>query len=156
MTTEQLKELAEALSVLSAQSSVLQERTELRALMEENLNTGEVRQWILPLFYVMTYFLQDSKSPTTPLVKRIRTMLTKIDSQMSAYDERVGSSLQMISCDPQGRISVRDLERALSVIKHKPDDDVGQAVVRKLDVDKDGYVLLEHVLGLVKEEGLGK
>lgn len=43
MTTEQLKELAEALSVLSAQSSVLQERTELRTLMEENLNTGEVR-----------------------------------------------------------------------------------------------------------------
>lgn len=44
MTTEQLKELAEALSILSAQSSVLQERTELRALMEENLNTGEVRR----------------------------------------------------------------------------------------------------------------
>ena len=99
---------------------------------------------------------QDPKSPTTPLAKRIRTMLTKIDSQMSAYDKRVGSSLQMISCDPQGRISVRDLERALSVIKHKPDEDVGQAVVRKLDVDKDGYVLLEHVLGLVKQEGLGR
>ena len=42
MTNEQLKELAEALSVLSAQSSVIQERTQLRALMEENLNTGEV------------------------------------------------------------------------------------------------------------------
>jgi LETM1 and EF-hand domain-containing protein 1 len=83
-------------------------------------------------------------------------MLSKIDSQLCAYDERVGSSLQMISCDPQGRISVRDLERALSVIKHKPDEEVGQAVVRKLDVDQDGYVLLEHVLGLVKEEGLGE
>ncbi|KAF8507314.1 LETM1-domain-containing protein [Hysterangium stoloniferum] len=138
MTTEQLKELAEALSILSAQSSVMQERVELRALMEENLNSGE-----------------DPKSPTTPLAKRIRTMLTKIDTQLCAYDERVGSSLQMISCDPQGRISVRDLERALSVIKHKPDEEVGQAVVRKLDVDRDGYVLLEHVLGLVKEEGLG-
>ena len=82
-------------------------------------------------------------------------MLAKIDSQMSAYDERVGSSLQMISCDPQGRISVRDLERALSVIKHKPEEDVGQAIVRKLDVDQDGYVLLDHVMNLVKEEGLG-
>lgn len=83
-------------------------------------------------------------------------MLTKIDAQLSAYDERVGNSLQMISCDPQGRISVRDLERALSVIKHKPDEEVGQAVVRKLDVDQDGYVLLDHVLGLVREEGLGE
>lgn len=42
MTTEQLKELAEALSVLSAQSSVMQERTELRALMEENVASEEV------------------------------------------------------------------------------------------------------------------
>jgi LETM1 and EF-hand domain-containing protein 1 len=62
----------------------------------------------------------------------------------------------MISPDPQGRISVQDLEKALAVIKHKPDDDVGHLVIEKLDVDKDGFVELEHVLGLVKEEGLGK
>ncbi len=61
----------------------------------------------------------------------------------------------MISADAQGRISVADLEKALAVIKHKPDDEVGQAVIQKLDVDKDGFVELEHVLGLVREEGLG-
>jgi LETM1 and EF-hand domain-containing protein 1 len=75
---------------------------------------------------------------------------------MEAYDARVGSSLQMISADAQGRISVQDLEKALAVIKHKPDDQVGQAVIQKLDVDKDGFVELEHVLGLVREEGLGE
>lgn len=83
-------------------------------------------------------------------------MLTKIDSQLSDYDARVGSSLQMISCDQQGRISVQDLEKALAVIKHRPDDEVGHKVIEKLDVDKDGFVELEHVLGLVREEGLGK
>ncbi|GLB35009.1 putative LETM1-domain-containing protein [Lyophyllum shimeji] len=138
MTTEQLKELGEALSVLSAKSSVLKERNELRALMEENLQAEE-----------------DPKSPSGALTKRIRTMLTKIDRQLEEYDSRVGSSLQMISADAQGRISVQDLEKALQVIKHKPDDEVGQAVIQKLDVDKDGFVELEHVLGLVKEEGLG-
>ncbi|EGN95445.1 hypothetical protein SERLA73DRAFT_186448 [Serpula lacrymans var. lacrymans S7.3] len=138
MTTEQLKELSEALSILSAKSSVLKERDELRALMEENLQAEE-----------------DPKSPTNALTKRIRTMLTKIDSQLEEYDSRVGSSLQMISADAQGRISVQDLEKALAVIKHRPDDQVGAAVVKKLDVDKDGFVELEHVLGLVREEGLG-
>ncbi|KAL1746359.1 LETM1-domain-containing protein [Schizophyllum fasciatum] len=138
MTTEQLNELAEALVVLSAKSSVLKERDELRALMEENLQAEE-----------------DPKSPSGALTKRIRTMLTKIDQQLQDYDQRVGSSLQMISQDPQGRVSVQDLEKALAVIKHKPDEEVGQAVIRKLDVDKDGYVELEHVLGLVKQEGLG-
>ena len=82
-------------------------------------------------------------------------MLNKIDTQLQEYDNRVGSSLQMISADAQGRISVQDLEKALAVIKHKPDDEVGQAVIQKLDVDRDGFVELEHVLGLVKEEGLG-
>jgi LETM1 and EF-hand domain-containing protein 1 len=83
-------------------------------------------------------------------------MLTKIDSQIEEFDSRVGNSLQMISADPQGRISIKDLTKALAVIKHKPDDDVGQAVIQKLDVDQDGFVELEHVLGLVREEGLGK
>ncbi|KAJ7109293.1 LETM1-like protein-domain-containing protein [Mycena epipterygia] len=138
MTTEQLKELSEAMSILSTKSSVLKERDELRALMEENLQAEE-----------------DPKSPSGALTKRIRSMLTKIDSQLEEYDSRVGSSLQMISADAQGRISVQDLEKALAVIKHKPDDQVGQAVIQKLDVDKDGFVELEHVLGLVREEGLG-
>jgi hypothetical protein len=83
-------------------------------------------------------------------------MLTKIDTQLEEYDARVGNSLQMISCDPEGRIPVRDLQTALAVIKHKPDEDVVQNVIDKLDVDKDGYVELEHVLGLAREEGLGK
>ena len=43
MTSEQVKELAEALSILSAKSSVLKERKELRDLMEENLQAEEVR-----------------------------------------------------------------------------------------------------------------
>ncbi|KAF7363358.1 LETM1 and EF-hand domain-containing protein 1, mitochondrial [Mycena sanguinolenta] len=138
MTTEQLKELGEAMSILSTKSSVLKERRELRALMEENLLAEE-----------------DPKSPSGALTKRIRTMLTKIDQQVEAYESRVGSSMQLISADAQGRISVQDLEKALAVIKHKPDDEVGAAVIKKLDVDKDGFVELEHVLGLVQEEGLG-
>jgi LETM1 and EF-hand domain-containing protein 1 len=139
MTTEQLNELADALSILCSKSSVLKERDELRALMEENLQAEE-----------------DPKSPSGALTKRIRSMLTKVDSQLQDYDSRVGSSLQMISADPQGRISVQDLQKALAVIKHKPDEEVGQAVIQKLDVDQDGFVELEHVLGLVREEGLGK
>lgn len=83
-------------------------------------------------------------------------MLTKIDRQLHEYDSRVGSSLQMISADALGRIPVQDLEKALAVIKHRPDDEVGQAVIQKLDVDKDGFVEIEHVLGLVREEGLGE
>ena len=156
MTTEQLKELGEALSILSAQSSVLKERSDLRALMEENLQAEEVNLDSVSKFTELSLVFQDPKSPSGALTKRIRSMLSKIDKQLEEYDSRVGSSLKMISQDAQGRISVQDLEKALAVIKHRPDDEVGQAVIQKLDVDKDGFVELEHVLGLIREEGLGK
>jgi LETM1 and EF-hand domain-containing protein 1 len=83
-------------------------------------------------------------------------MLNKVDRQLSAYDAKVGSSLQLIQLDPHGRISVEDLEQALKVIKHAPEPEVVQGVVKKLDVDQDGYVVLEHVMELIGEEGLGE
>lgn len=42
MTTEQLNELGEALSILSAKCSVIRERDELRSLLEQNLQSEEV------------------------------------------------------------------------------------------------------------------
>jgi LETM1 and EF-hand domain-containing protein 1 len=99
---------------------------------------------------------EPAAAPSNPLIKKIRAMLTKVDQQLEAYDAKVGSSLQMITCDSQGKIPVHDLERALRVIKHAPGEDEIEGLVRKLDVDHDGYVVLEHVLGLVREEGLGE
>ncbi|KAH7343903.1 LETM1-like protein-domain-containing protein [Rhizoctonia solani] len=148
MTTEQLTELGEALSILSAKSSVLKERDELRALMEENQRVEEENA-------AQKADGEPVATPSNPLIKKIRAMLTKIDQQLEAYDAKVGSSLQMITCDSQGKIPVHDLERALRVIKHAPGEDEIEGLVHKLDVDHDGYVVLEHVLGLVREEGLG-
>ncbi len=42
MTKEQLGELAEALSILSAKSSIVKERDDLKHLMEENIVSEEV------------------------------------------------------------------------------------------------------------------
>jgi LETM1 and EF-hand domain-containing protein 1, mitochondrial len=43
MTEEQLGELADALSILTAKSSIVKERDELRALLEDNLLSEAVR-----------------------------------------------------------------------------------------------------------------
>ncbi len=53
MTTEQLKELVEVLSVLSAKSSVLKERDELHALMEENQQTASEEAEVPVLFFTL-------------------------------------------------------------------------------------------------------
>jgi LETM1 and EF-hand domain-containing protein 1, mitochondrial len=83
-------------------------------------------------------------------------MLDKCDKQIDSYESRVGTSLDHIAIDAEGRMSVGDLERALRLIKHAPDENAIEGIVKKLDVDSDSFVVLEDVLGLVKEEGLGK
>lgn len=83
MTAEQLNELADALLVLSAKSSVLKERDELRALMEENLQVEEVciakaflvgRNYILCLGFYYTiwranathsFYVEQNRHPAT-------------------------------------------------------------------------------------------
>ncbi|KAF8497239.1 LETM1-domain-containing protein [Russula emetica] len=140
MTTEQLKELVEVISVLTAKSSVLKERDELQSLIEENQRAAS----------------EEAEDPkAAALLKRICNMVTKLDKQLAEYDARVGGSLQLIACDAAGRIPIRDLAKALSMIRHRPEEDVVAHVVEKLDADHDGYVELEHVLGLAREEGLG-
>ncbi|KAJ1576505.1 hypothetical protein NDA12_006332 [Ustilago hordei] len=90
------------------------------------------------------------------MTKRIKSMLEKIDNQLEEYDRDVGSRMHLIEASHTGKISVDDLEQALRLIKHKPEDEVIEKIVDKLDVDHDGLVPLDDVLELAQAEtGLG-
>ncbi|KIR43589.1 MRS7 family protein [Cryptococcus deuterogattii 99/473] len=144
MTKEQLSELAEALSILTAKSSIVKERDELKSLLEDNLlSEAESKE------------RQEGDSPTVAVSKRVRAMIKKIDTQLEKYDEKVGSSLNVIQTTPNGQIALADLKKALKVIKHRPADDVIEGLGKKLDVDSDGYVELDHVVELTQDHGLG-
>ncbi|KNZ45896.1 hypothetical protein VP01_770g3 [Puccinia sorghi] len=139
MTSEQLNELGEALSILSAKSSVLKEKTELKQLAEENQEASE----------------DPDNHASAALVKRIQKMIQQIDQQIEEYDKEVGTRMHQINIGQDGKISVADLQKALEAIKHRPTDEAIKILIEKLDVDHDGFVPLEHVLSLAEEEGLG-
>lgn len=144
MTKEQLGELAEALSILTAKSSIVKERDELKTLLEDNLlSEAESKE------------RQEEDSPAVAVSKRVRSMIKKIDSQLEKYDEKVGSSLNVIETNQTGQIALADLKKALTVIKHKPSEEVIEGLGKKLDVDSDGFVELDHVLELTQDHGLG-
>lgn len=84
-------------------------------------------------------------------------MIQKIDKELEQYDSEVGSKLNLIQANESGQISVKDLEEALRIIKHTPgDNEKIQKIVKKLDVDADGLVFLDHISELcVEGEGLG-
>uniref|UniRef100_V5GT45 Mitochondrial proton/calcium exchanger protein n=2 Tax=Kalmanozyma brasiliensis (strain GHG001) TaxID=1365824 RepID=V5GT45_KALBG len=173
MTNEQLTELGEALSILSAKSSVLKEREELRQLIKE-VSSSEAPKTEEGTAAAAPSPSTDKKpsepeaekseastsssssSSTRSMTKRIKSMLQKIDTQLEEYDRDVGSRMNLIETSQTGKISVDDLEQALRLIKHKPEDEVIEKIVDKLDVDHDGLVPLDDVLELAQAEtGLG-
>lgn len=145
MTKEQIMELAEALSILTAKSSIVKERDELQALFADNL-LSEAESKERP---------DETDSKTVALSKRVRGMIKKIDAQLESYAEKVGSSLNLIETNSKGQISMADLKAALGVIKHAPNQELVDAISQKLDPDGDGFVELDHVLDLAQDDGLG-
>lgn len=167
MTNEQLTELGEALSILSAKSSVLKEREELAQLIKEVSSSetcppteeGQAAEKKPDAETSESSPASASASASASarsMTKRIKSMLEKIDNQLEEYDRDVGSRMHLIEASHTGKISVDDLEQALRLIKHKPEDEVIEKIVDKLDVDHDGLVPLDDVLELAQAEtGLG-
>jgi LETM1 and EF-hand domain-containing protein 1 len=145
MTKEQVGELAEALSILTAKSSIVKERDELQALFADNL-LSEAESKERP---------EETDSKTVALGKKVRAMIKKIDAQLENYNEKVGSSLNLIHTNSKGQISMADLKAALGVIKHAPMQELIESIGQKLDPDGDGFVELDHVLDLAQDDGLG-
>lgn len=146
MTKEQIGELAEALSLFTAKSSIEKERQELEAILEDNL-LSEAESKEHP---------EDADAKVIAVSKKVRSMIKKIDAQLDKYDERVGNSLNLIHTNARGEIFVHDLQAALRAIKHAPPEELVESLSKKLDPDGDGLVPLDHVLELAThDDGLG-
>ncbi|KAF9328626.1 hypothetical protein BG006_008210 [Podila minutissima] len=152
MTEEQLLELREALSIMSSRSAVLEEREELEDLKEDRM---EYKEDIEELAQVQ----RKEHKVTRRLGSRLEKMIAKLDQELTAYDADVGNKLQAFQANERGELTVADIEAALKVIKHAPDADNIKSIVKRLDVDGDGLVLLSHISELAdmveEEEGTG-
>ncbi|KAG0257619.1 hypothetical protein DFQ27_005033 [Actinomortierella ambigua] len=152
MTEQQLLELREALSVMSSRSAVLEEREELEELKEDRM---EYKEDIEELAQVK----RQEHKVTRRLGARLEKMIAKLDKELEAYDQDVGNKLHTLQPNERGELTVADIEAALKVIKHTPDAENIKHIVKKLDVDGDGLVLLSHIVELADavedEEGTG-
>ncbi|KAG0336209.1 hypothetical protein BG004_008159 [Podila humilis] len=152
MTEEQLLELREALSIMSSRSAVLEEREELEDLKEDRM---EYKEDIEELAQVQ----RKEHKVSRRLGSRLEKMIEKLDQELAAYDADVGNKLQAFQANERGELTVGDIEAALKVIKHAPDAEHIKSIVKRLDVDGDGLVLLSHISDLAdmveEEEGTG-
>lgn len=130
MTSEQVTELGQALEILSAKSSVLKERTELKKLIEENKESEEevrflsfesllCRDYRITDYFFFFFNSINQGGVPNPLAKRLKGILSKIDKQLEEYDNEVGGRLNMFETDHEGKIAVKDLKSALEIIRHR-------------------------------------
>ena len=87
------------------------------------------------------------------LGNRVDKMIFKLESELLKYDSQIGTKLNLVKPTVDGQISIQDLEQVLRVIRDHPDDERINKIVKKLDADNDGMVLLDEIIKLDDSEG---
>lgn len=95
---------------------------------------------------------QEPIKATNNLNARLDKMLVSIDKELARYDSEIGTKLNILKPDEEGRLTIGDLEEVLKVIKNHPEDERIKNIVKKLDKDSDGFVALQEIIHLAEEE----
>lgn len=87
-------------------------------------------------------------------------MIARLDTELLESSSTISpSTLQTLVTNERGELTTSDIAYALKVIKHAPRDDTIAQIVKRLDSDGDGLVLLSHIWALAErvehEEGTG-
>lgn len=78
-------------------------------------------------------------------------MLARIEKELVKYDSEIGTKLNILRPNEEGKITIEELEDALKVIKDNPNDYRIKKIVKKLDTDGDGVVALHEILVIAEQ-----
>ncbi|KAJ3094610.1 hypothetical protein HDU97_007872 [Phlyctochytrium planicorne] len=148
----QLKQLGDALKTLTSDSALKDVKDLLEDLKEER------KEYIEDVDELKALTHKDLPKATESVGTRVDKMIKKIEKEMEKYDTEIGSKLNLIRPDEEGRLSISDLEEALRVIRDNPGDERIKKIVKRLDSDGDGAVSLAEIQAMVSEtekEGTG-
>ncbi|KAF8944469.1 hypothetical protein BGZ47_004191 [Haplosporangium gracile] len=174
LTTVQFLELRKALLVMTSPSPVIEERVKLEGLKEQQAQQAQARQQDQGTFFshnIVSFSQQqqrESNNTTTApgtqaadrlLSSRVERMISKLDEELQAYETYSQEKFKPIETNDRNELTVAEIEAALKIIKHTPNDDTIKLIVQKLDIDSDGLIQLDHIFELAdlveQEEGTG-
>lgn len=171
LTTVQLLELRNALFVMTSPSPVIEERVKLEGLKEQQVQQAQTRQQEQGTFFSYdtssshAQHQEASTGTTTPKVadrllgSRVEKMISKLDEELQAYESYSQEKFKPMETNDLNELTVAEVEDALRIIKHTPDDETIKLIIQKLDIDGNGLVQLDHIFQLAElveqEEGTG-
>lgn len=178
LTTVQFLELRKALFVMTAPSPVIEERVKLEGLKKQQAQQAQARQQDQGTFFShdivssspSQQHQQDSNTAATTtaprtkvadrlLGSRVEKMISKLDEELHAYESYSQEKFKPMETNDRNELTVAEVEAALRIIKHTPDDGTIRLIVQKLDIDGNGLIQLDHIFELAdlveQEEGIG-
>ncbi|KAG0297770.1 hypothetical protein BGZ96_004961 [Linnemannia gamsii] len=171
LTTVQLLELRNALFVMTSPSPVVEERVKLEGLKEQQVQQAQARQQDQGTFFSHdtssshAHYQEASTGTSIPKVSdrllgsRVEKMISKLDEELQAYETYSQEKFKPMETNDLNELTVSEVEDALRIIKHTPDDETIKLIIQKLDIDGDGLIQLDHIFQLAdlveQEEGTG-
>ncbi len=142
---QQMTQIAEAVKTLTSESPLKEVKEELSSLKVER------KELIEDLAELSQVTQKEPVKGTSSLGQQVDKMITLIEKEMERFDSEAGSKLNLVRPDAEGRLTLNDLESILKQIRDHPDDDRIKAIVKKLDKDGDGYVVLQEIIHLASD-----
>lgn len=82
----------------------------------------------------------------TRVSSALDTLLNRLEDDLEAADESLGSALTLLDQDRDGIVSAEELQKAiLDVLGNKNMESAAEAIVKRLDADRDGAITIEEV-----------
>lgn len=167
MSESELNNLAEVLKTVKKESHVDDIRAGLSNLKEDR------EEFIEDINDLKEFTRAEINNPSGRLGSKVDAMIESIEKELKKY-ETESEALKVKQINDQTRdgessegdagntntifakdgnlVSVNDLESALKIIRNRPDDERIKKIVQMLDQDKDGFVGIDAILALVKED----
>ena len=160
---QELEEVAQALSVLASSSAVSNERAELMALLQKEIDAYNSRYSPDPGSRLMfdvrggSGYVEDDvnevtdSGPEMALSKKVDSMLSAINVELSAVEKKIGKNIRVLDSDGDGRVTPDEIVDALATLKKKMDDRlVREAIFDRLNLDTEGTVHVDSLLASMR------
>ncbi|KAF9927932.1 hypothetical protein FBU30_002770 [Linnemannia zychae] len=158
LTTTQLLELREALHLMISSTPVAEERVILESIKEQQAQQaklGPAHQQNNISSFNDNATNHSSEEPGTItkitnrlLENRVKKMISKLDHELQAFETCSHEKHKPVTTNDRNELTIAEVEAALRIIKHKPDDETIKRIVKKLDICGDGLIQLDSIFAL--------
>lgn len=143
----ELKEISEAISILSSSDPVEREKQELSELKAD---IDEFKSDAETLESITQKKLKEPKAAEI-IGEKLEKLVDEIEAELLSLQDKVGDRLKLISMDKDGSVTIDQLEKIFKLIRKDPGESERlRNIIQTFDTDGDGKILVSDILKMAE------